>query len=338
MEPIATFGSEDHYYAGRYGQERRNAQQNRQLEKDIEHFLHYHMPDAETRVRQVVKQWNQPIRNAIIADTGLRLVLGNEQQSVPVRIHPGLPWPFADLVQRIPFQLWELLFNQNLLRSTIRGTQLVIDNSDVVRAQLQTEVDVRAIEYTRDIVSSLLERLGGLNLDEEFRGINEDILGAYFFRIPEVRIYWMAIGMLARILGVNVEALTTVVLIHELAHAYTHLGRDVDGIQWSTIDFAKTETHTVEGLAQFYTAQICDKYRLRNPELRSAFESLLNLQPEAYTAFRNWGQVNDRHIGEIVRFAMVSCRSKSIRTYQEFLKDLEQARGQVGGTDPIGEE
>ena len=36
------------------------------------------------------------------------------------------------------------------------------------------------------------------------------------------------------IYGFDVEALTYVVLAHELAHAYTHLGRDIDGNAWDT--------------------------------------------------------------------------------------------------------
>jgi hypothetical protein len=64
------------------------------------------------------------------------------------------------------------------------------------------------------------------------------VLGAYFFRIPQIRLYWVVIGIAARTLGVAVEALTIVVLAHELARAYTHLGRDIDNERWDTGHFA----------------------------------------------------------------------------------------------------
>lgn len=42
---------------------------------------------------------------------------------------------------------------------------------------------------------------------ERITAIEEDVLGAYFFRVPEVRLYWMVIGFLSGVLGVSVEAL-----------------------------------------------------------------------------------------------------------------------------------
>jgi len=88
---------------------------------------------------------------------------------------------------------------------------------------------------------------------ERIFDIREDVLGAYYFRIPEIRLYWVVIGIVARAIGVSVEALTVVVLAHELAHAYTHLGHDIDNERWETERFARTELDIVEGLAQFYT-------------------------------------------------------------------------------------
>ena len=38
--------------------------------------------------------------------------------------------------------------------------------------------------------------------------INQDILGAYFFREPRVKLFWVPIGIVSRLLQVPVEALT----------------------------------------------------------------------------------------------------------------------------------
>jgi hypothetical protein len=73
----------------------------------------------------------------------------------------------------------------------------------------------------------------------------------------------MVISFMAGVLGVPVEALTVVVAVHELAHAYTHLGRDIDGKKWDTNTFSQVDPRTSEGLAQFYTEVICKKLEPR---------------------------------------------------------------------------
>jgi hypothetical protein len=100
-------------------------------------------------------------------------------------------------------------------------------------------------------------------------------LGAYFFRVPEVHLYWMVIGLVAGVLGISVESLTVVVAAHELAHAYTHLGRDIDGKRWDTEEFARADLNIVEGIAQFYTEVVSRKLEPRNPAVLPATGSCL---------------------------------------------------------------
>ena len=71
----------------------------------------------------------------------------------------------------------------------------------------------------------------------------------HFFKVPEIRLYWMAIALVAQMLAAPLDALTVVVLTHELAHAYSHLGRDIDGRRWETDAFAKTDLSIAEGIA-----------------------------------------------------------------------------------------
>jgi hypothetical protein len=95
----------------------------------------------------------------------------------------------------------------------------------------------------------------------QFGNIREDVLGAYFFHLRFVNLYWMAIGFIAGVLNLPVEALTVVVAAHELAHAYSHLGKDIDGVRWNTQTFSETELGIVEGLAQYYTEIVCKAIR-----------------------------------------------------------------------------
>ena len=48
-------------------------------------------------------------------------------------------------------------------------------------------------------------------------------------------------AMVAPMIDVAIEDLTVVVLIHELAHGYTHIGRDIDGTSWDDTAFAKSD-------------------------------------------------------------------------------------------------
>lgn len=60
------------------------------------------------------------------------------------------------------------------------------------------------------------------------------------------------VGLFAQVLGAPLEPVTAVVLAHELAHAYTHAGLDIDGVRWEASDFRRSELAIVEGLAQYY--------------------------------------------------------------------------------------
>ena len=153
---------------------------------------------------------------------------------------------------------------------------------------------------------------------------------AYFFKVPEIRLYWMVIGIVAAALGVPREALTVVVLAHELAHAYTHLGRDIDSDRWDINAFAAADLAIVEGLAQFYTAVVCKRLESRLPTALPAYENLLNLQTGPYTAHQHWLEKNESG-GEIVRVAMIECRSRKITKDADFLAAVNHHRTTVKG-------
>ena len=60
-----------------------------------------------------------------------------------------------------------------------------------------------------------------------------------------VELYWGVIGLFSQILGLNPEALTIVILAHELAHAYTHRAADIDGKFWDSQGFGRTDLAVV---------------------------------------------------------------------------------------------
>jgi hypothetical protein len=155
------------------------------------------------------------------------------------------------------------------------------------------------------------------------------VLGAYFFRIPEIRLYWMAIGFFAHYLDVTVEALTVVTLAHELAHAYSHLGKDIDGRDWDTEAFAWADNYIIEGLAQFYTEVVCKRLAFRYPEAFQAYKEFLDIQSGPYLAHRSWSD-GDARAGEVIRISMIHTRTNKVTLYNDFLKERARAQQSLG--------
>jgi hypothetical protein len=181
--------------------------------------------------------------------------------------------------------------------------------------RVPSEEDLGNVEGLLSLLADALTRVEWL--DEIWRD-PVDCLGAYFFHKPVVEIYWMPIGFAAARYEIDVEALTYVVLAHELAHAYTHLGFDIDGHRWDTDSFARTSGYVVEGLAQYYARAVCRNVAARYPAGLGAFEALLEHQkPGPYADFEDWTR-GLRDPGEHMRRAMLECRKQGVREYGRF--------------------
>lgn len=84
-----------------------------------------------------------------------------------------------------------------------------------------------------------------------------DLLGLYEARPYRVVLFPDLIEECAGRLCVDARDLTEVVLVHELAHAVTHRGRDLDEADWAAFDVAPAAD--VELYAQLYTAKHLEK-------------------------------------------------------------------------------
>lgn len=138
--------------------------------------------------------------------------------------------------------------------------------------------------------------------------------------VGSIELYWGVIALVAMSVGAPVEAMAAVVLTHELAHAYTHQGFDIDGQAWGNAAFAKTERAVKEGLAQYYTARIAGQFDGRIARLRETFERLLEEQPDVYRAHERWLHEASP---EAVRTALVLCRPRGAVDYEAFSGVIE---------------
>jgi hypothetical protein len=326
-------GKERHYVQEDYQSPRKpGGEHDSRPEAKLRRLLAETQEDLEERVRRAVKQWNLAVRDLIRNETALRLTVGNQKQTVPVKVQDGLPLPIARLVEEFDPILWWLTLHRPLLIKTVEGLRLTSEQREQLREWPPLKKDLPLLESFPDalrLMGRLVETLEEQSLIQRLRAIDEDVLGAYFFKIPEIRLYWMVIGLVSSLLGVSVEALTVAVLAHELVHAYTHLGLDTDEQHWDTLAFDQSDLYIVEGLAQFYTGVVCQRLEERQPEAYSAYKLLMDIQSEPYTHHQHWCGDKER-AGEVVRQAMIMCRTNELKKYAEFLESIQRAQGTLG--------
>jgi hypothetical protein len=291
--------------------------------------LHDHLPiHARERVERAWKRSTTSVRNRLESETCLGRTI-----AVPVKLVDGLPLVFAELIRQFDDpDLWWLITHRELFSATSKGL-LEISNAVTLPRPLLRRAGADdsfrgLLEPVAAVILRLLESKQAEQLDEKLRSIDRDVLGAYFFRRREIQLYWMVIAFYAAILQVSIEDLTFVVLTHELAHAYTHLGGDADRTTWETDDFAATDLRIVEGLAQFYTESVVVDVELdrTQPGARTAFDALLSRQSVPYTIFKGWTDPAEPRRSEIVRTAMIQTRTTRNTDYNVFRQTLERVR------------
>jgi hypothetical protein len=318
-------------------------------------------PDAEDRVRRTVKQFNGTIREHVRTETGLRLSDSQARSSIPVKVTEGFPAKLAGLIGKYDDPvLWRLIAAQPRLGGIVEGLQFLLNEWGAFERWPALPAVARGsqpeMERARDVALALQQVTLSEQVKKELKAIHEDILGAYWFAsgrgsavsAPWVEVYWMPVALIAAMLDVHIEDISVVTLAHELAHGYTHLGRDIDGRCWNDKGFAESELGVVEGLAQFYTKIVTDRLFARSPGVHHAYERLLELQSGPYLVHDDWLKDSPTQRGETVRFAMLAARSHGAVKYKEWetmLSDTSATLKRKSGTatpehnlfsDPVG--
>lgn len=209
--------------------------------------------------------------------------------------------------------------------------------------RLQNEIGrhpemLNAEDYPKNIVKWIEDHL--------FDWDRGDLLGVYLPLSEAVELYWLSIVLCARRHKWAVQDLTQVVLVHEFAHACTHLGKDSDGGSWDADIFCKQTAGMIEGLAQYWTHYVLSGLLNRKETLLPVFLGLMKYQPAPYRSHMTWleeqaqelyGQygispVHDletpmpfhKSICEQVRGAMIKVREgKTIPSAREFIDILD---------------
>ena len=292
------------------------------------------------KVRRALKQWNNVIRDCLRNEMGLRLTVGEEAQAVPLRVVDGMPAAFGDLLSSLDPTVWGFLLRMRVLENTLEGLRFTEKDYPMllIRPAGSLPPLPQKVSEARSFIEGFVVWLKKQEVQEHIKRIHQDILGAYFFRVPEISVYWMVIGIMSGVLGVPVDALAIVVATHELAHAYSHLGRDIDGSRWETEAFAKADLAIAEGIAQFYTEVICRRLQDRFPAAENAYRALLEYQSGPYRIHEAWAnpklksenRKNADRAGEVVRSCMIEGRKTSITSYSVFESKLLASHARLG--------
>lgn len=153
----------------------------------------------------------------------------------------------------------------------------------------------------------------------------DDLLGVFFHcRIkhfapimqPWIELYPQVIAYFSFVLGVSAESLATVVLTHELAHAYTLAGFDLNCSRGNLLCTYVPED-LAEGIAQYFTHAVCEQLEDEYSGISKAFNELLDGQRKPYKVFKGW-QKADSLNHEAIRSAWIR--------YRERLADFSNAQ------------
>lgn len=140
--------------------------------------------------------------------------------------------------------------------------------------------------HSADYPANIISWIQQVSSDQE-----EDVMGRYLPQQRAIELYWLPIILCSRQDKCDVQRLGLVVLIHELAHAFTHVGLNADHEGLGDI-FSSLSLNITESVAQFWTHHVL----LERPAWRHVFEIFVQLskkQAGVYRAYTPWVPADD---------------------------------------------
>lgn len=277
------------------------------------------VPDCSDRVQRSCTTWSRRIRGFIRSETGLQLRHGRLEERIPCRVIPGIPEGFRLIPGDMDGRTFRLWLQRWRIRRIAYDIGFVLDQkqliNEVAPAGLRP-VPEDALGISHTWCSKISDWLDSLEPPAVEVLLDPDTLGAYWWHDRAITLHWIPIGIASLVLRVRPEHLVPVVLCHELAHAFHHCGYDIDGRQWRTESFRKSQPEVVEGVAQFYTWLFAAGADAKDPlryGLHCAWEKLESVVPRRYTEYQAWlpdltGEGRER---EIMRAALLSTRMQN---------------------------
>lgn len=289
-------------------------------------------PNIEADVDAAVKRWNRPIRELVRAEMGVRSREEDRTAIITIEVTPGLPKSLENARLRNFTPLMQQLAAQyNVLCALVDSTEEMygITRTSPLSSciDLVSPSDERALTVVNELAQRLLEiSVEGRSILAQLLAVQEDVLGSYHSGRGQVKVYWKVVGVFAHFfLHVPVDTLACVILAHELAHAYSHLGLDIDGDMWQ--GFQRSDLWVIEGIAQYYTARVSQRLTRQFPGMNVAYESLLRHQVGPYKVHEAWMDLAP----EIFRSALLEVRKRVAGTdIHRFIEGLANGCTRLG--------
>lgn len=289
-------------------------------------YEHIVEPAQYEAVEKTWRKWNQQVRDFLRAETGFKLSVDRKQHTINVRVTKYVSDEFDVIIKQIGMENWLLGEKRPLLNSLLGNASYLenyIDRNSRAKDQLGlSDSDIEALRSYPMLIACILERLPQWQIEirKRLREVEGDWLGRYIPRTRDVELNWIPIAIYCKSVSIPIEDLTIVVLAHELAHAYSHAGMDIDGNFWDTDCFLRSDLSVVEGLAQYFTLMFLRKIEQSDPGPLNAFVALLTDQASPYHAHELWAGASDIGArGEAIRLALLDARMEERGcTYDRF--------------------
>ena len=209
-----------------------------------------------------------------------------------------------------------------------------------------------SISTTSDFSNFVLKNLIKRDPFQQILSVREDVLGAYVSTNRDLHIsanykghknalhnsygpgtiilYWAVIGLFSLWMDCEFDDLSLVVLIHELAHAYTQIGCDIQGRRWDPAYYSNSDSEVKEGLAQYYTHRVLNRNKDRYSGAFEVFKKMMDWQDPKYQVHKKWMQDSTP---EAVRYALLAIRNYPDVTIQYFDHQLREAGRVINGDE-----
>lgn len=275
--------------------------------------------EIEGEVEVSKNRWRERVQGSMRKLTRFQLVA-----DVPIRVDEGYPDSISQLLfteiseeELLAEITSRYLFDIDALEHKSRVFSLLCADLNAYRVGVGLVNRLR--DMMRDINStcSELRRVAAqAKVKQKLMAVREDVMGVYKYSTdrygrvckPEISLFWKVIGLAAGIMKITVEHLTVLVMIHELAHAYSHLGCDASGTYW-TRGFAETDRGVREGIAQYYTWAIAKHLDENNSaDFIPSYQSKIKNQSGPYRVHEPW---TEKYSLEVVRSSLVHIRNQS---------------------------
>jgi hypothetical protein len=304
------------------------SQKQKQQYERLERLVLSFNENLKDEVIRAKDKYNLKVRGVIAEKTGVSLSFRTKdidtkvidgKESIPIKVVDLVPLSLLELFDKFDDNHIELLLHYRRMKSASRELEFQIDKYSAFSDYHQKSTTVEELNHAINHLHKLIREVEVCGILEAIQKLGPDLLGAYFLRDNRVELYWLCIGLCNILHDLPIEDFTLVVLIHELAHGYTHIGFDKDGNKWETEDFGATDLKIVEGFAQFYTEMLCRDYF---DQATKAFNALLTKQSTEYTDYKNWFDEKEPDKYEKGRRILLKTRKNRIMKYDEFRHHL----------------